>query len=139
MPKPSVCEIRTHFDRHGFGLWAVQPLDGPEFIGFAGLSIPHYEAPFMPAVEIGWRLAFEFWGNGYASEAAKAVLSHAWDVLQLDEIKSITIPTNLRSRAVMERIGMTRDLNGDFEHPLLPPEHPLRLHVRYRKQRESKL
>ncbi len=122
--------IRTHFHEHGFGLWALE-YDGA-FIGFTGLLQVGFEAPFSPAVEIGWRLARSHWQRGLVSEAAQAVLAFAFEPLQLAEVVSFTVPANLRSRAVMERIGMQRDTDGDFEHPLLPAGHPLRPHVLYR-------
>jgi RimJ/RimL family protein N-acetyltransferase len=130
-----VAQIREHFARHGFGLWAVEIAGGASFIGFVGLSVPTFEAPFTPCVEIGWRLAREHWGFGYATEAARAVLGLGFQRLQLGEIVSFTVPANRRSRAVMERIGMTRDPLGDFDHPLLPEGHPLRPHVLYRVRR----
>jgi RimJ/RimL family protein N-acetyltransferase len=112
-------------------LWAVEVKGGPAFIGYTGLGIPSFQAHFTPCVEIGWRLAFEHWGMGYATEAAKAVLNHAsrdWILPRL----AITVPNNRRSRALMERIGMTRDPNGDFDHPELPANHHLSRHVLYR-------
>jgi RimJ/RimL family protein N-acetyltransferase len=109
----------------GWGLWALEA-DG-EFIGFVGLNEPG----FMPGVEIGWRLAREAWGHGYATEAAHAVLGYARDELGLDEVISFTSTTNLRSQRVMERIGMTRDPDGDFDHPRVDDPR-LRRHVLYR-------
>ncbi len=123
--------IVAHFDRHGYGLWAVELPDVP-FAGFVGLNVPVFEAPFMPCVEIGWRLAAAQWGHGYAREAAAAVLKWAFGVKQIPEIVSFTVPGNARSRRVMEAIGMTHDPAGDFEHPLLPKGHRLRRHVLYR-------
>ncbi|HPM52078.1 MAG TPA: GNAT family N-acetyltransferase, partial [Rhodoglobus sp.] len=114
----------------GWGLWAVA-LDG-RFVGFTGLSVPRFEAPFMPATEIGWRFAREAWGHGYATEAARAVLEHAFSELGLPEVVSFTTVANVRSRAVMERLGMTRDPAEDFDHPSVEPGHPLRRHVLYR-------
>ncbi|MFA1541980.1 GNAT family N-acetyltransferase [Actinomadura monticuli] len=116
----------------GFGFWALEVTATGEFIGFAGLSVPRFEAHFTPAVEIGWRLARSAWGRGYATEAARRALRHAFDDLALDEVVSFTSVRNLRSRAVMERIGMTRDESGDFDHPMVPEGHPLRRHVLYR-------
>lgn len=127
--------IRDHFGRHGFGLWAVEVPGIAEFIGFVGLSIPGFDAHFTPCVEVGWRLAFEHWGRGYATEAARASLDFAFDRLGLDEVVSFTVPTNRRSRGVMERIGMTRTPADDFDHPSLHEGHPLRRHVLYRAAR----
>jgi len=126
--------IRADLDSRGWGLWAVEVLDGPSrgFAGFAGLAAPRFEAPFTPAVEIGWRLARRFWGHGYATEAARAVLAVAFGRLALDEIVSFTTADNHRSRAVMTRLGMSRNPADDFDHPSLPSGHPLRRHVLYR-------
>jgi RimJ/RimL family protein N-acetyltransferase len=127
-----VAKIGDHFARHGFGLWAVEVRDVAGFIGFVGLSVPQFEAHFTPCVEVGWRLAFEHWGLGYATEAARAALDFGFQCLALEEIVSFTVPANRRSRAVMERIGMTRNPADDFDHPTLPEGHPLRRHVLYR-------
>jgi RimJ/RimL family protein N-acetyltransferase len=124
--------IDAHFAAHGFGLWAVEIVGGPAFAGFVGLSVPRFSAPFTPCVEIGWRLAVDCWGHGYASEGARAVLDHGFGELGLTEIVSFTVPSNLRSRRVMEKLGMVRDPDGDFDHPALPEGHPLRRHVLYR-------
>lgn len=121
-----------HFDEHGFGPWAVEVIGGPPFIGFVGLSNVAFAAPFTPAVEAGWRLRREAWGRGYAAEAAAAALEYGFGALGLAEIVSFTVPANLRSRRVMERVGMRRDAGGDFDHPRLPPGDPLRRHVLYR-------
>jgi ribosomal-protein-alanine N-acetyltransferase len=127
-----VDRIEAAFERDGYGLWAVEPLETGRFVGFVGLNRVPYETPFTPAVEVGWRLAREAWGRGYASEAARAALGFAFTALGLDEIVSFTVPANLRSRAVMERIGMTRDVAGDFDHPRIAAGHRLRRHVLYR-------
>lgn len=124
--------IGEHFDRRGFGLWAIEVRGGPAFAGFVGLSVPAFEAAFTPCVEIGWRLAFEQWGRGYATEGARAVLDLAFGELGLAEVVSFTVPANVRSRRVMERLGMRRDPVDDFDHPRLPEGHPLRRHVLYR-------
>jgi len=124
--------IATHFTERGFGLWALELPGVAPFVGFVGLAVPRFEAAFTPCVEVGWRLAAEHWGRGYASEAARAALAFGFERLGLSEIVSFTVPANQRSRAVMERIGMTRDPADDFEHPSLPPGHPLRQHVLYR-------
>jgi RimJ/RimL family protein N-acetyltransferase len=124
--------IRGHFARHGFAQWAVEVPGVADFIGFVGLSVPSFEAHFTPCIEIGWRLAAEHWGRGYATEAARAALDFGFRQLDLEEIVSFTVPANRRSRAVMERIGMTRTPTDDFDHPALPEGHPLRRHVLYR-------
>ena len=131
---------RTTFAEHGLGMWAVteKPGDsrpGAPFIGFVGLSIPAFEAPFTPCVETGWRLGRRWWGKGYATEAATAALAFGFGTLALDEIVAYTATGNRRSRAVMERLGMTRDPADDFVHPRLPDDEPLRFHVLYRLPR----
>jgi RimJ/RimL family protein N-acetyltransferase len=126
---------QEHFNRHAFGPFAVELLESGEFIGFIGLSIPAFAAPFMPAVEIGWRLAFEHWGRGLATEGARAALAFGFGELNLDQIVSFTVPANLRSRRVMEHLGMTHNPEDDFDHPNLPAGHPLRRHVLYRIRR----
>jgi RimJ/RimL family protein N-acetyltransferase len=123
---------RRHFQEHGFCCYAVELKSTGEFIGFVGLAIPLFEAPFMPAVEIGWRIAKTHWNQGYATEAAKYVLNHAFNDLNLPEVVSFTPTQNTASQRVMEKIGMTPHPNEDFDHPRLPEGHPLRRHVLYR-------
>lgn len=127
--------IEAHFERHGFGLWAVAIPGVTPFAGFIGLSIPRFEAPFTPCIEIGWRLDPEHWNRGYATEGARAALAFGFRWLRADEILSFTVPANVRSRRVMEKIGMTHSANDDFDHPLLAEGHPLRQHVLYRLRR----
>jgi len=127
----------AHWGEHGFGLWAIERTDDGALIGFTGLYRPSFEAHFTPAVEVGWRLAREAWGAGYATEAARASLRFGFETVGLDEIVSFTVPANLRSRRVMERLGMHRDPDDDFDHPRLPPGDPLRRHVLYRLRREE--
>jgi len=118
------------------GLYAVHVRGTEEFIGFVGLAAPSFEAPFMPCVEIGWRLARGAWGHGYATEAAREVLRHGFETLALPEIVSFTAVANAPSRAVMQRIGMRRDPAQDFDHPRVPEGHPVRRHVLYRLSAE---
>jgi RimJ/RimL family protein N-acetyltransferase len=132
-----VDHIEAHFERRGFGLWAAELRASGEFAGFVGLAIPQFDAAFTPCVEIGWRIAPEYWGMGLATEGARAVVRDAFDVLGLEQIVSFTTSDNVRSRRVMEKLGMTRDPNEDFDHPLLPTGHSLRGHVLYRLKRES--
>jgi RimJ/RimL family protein N-acetyltransferase len=129
--------IEAHFTEHGFGLYAAELVGDGAFIGFIGLDIPRFEAPFTPCVEIGWRLAAEYWGQGLATEGAGAVANYAFRNLGLDEIVSFTVPSNTRSCRVMEKLGMTHNPADDFDHPLLPQEHPLRRHVLYRLRRPA--
>jgi RimJ/RimL family protein N-acetyltransferase len=120
---------------NGFGLWALERVEDGHFLGFTGLSRPSFEAHFTPAVEVGWRLARHAWGRGFAMEAARAALAFGFETVGLEEIVSFTVPANVRSRAVMERIGMRHDPSDDFDHPKLPEGHPLRPHVLYRLAR----
>jgi ribosomal-protein-alanine N-acetyltransferase len=117
---------------HGYGLWAVEVLETGTFVGLTGLNRPLWQAAFTPCVEVGWRFARSAWGHGYATEAARAALAVAFGPLGLDEVVSFTAVANTRSRAVMERLGMTRDPAEDFDHPKLDPECPIRRHVLYR-------
>jgi RimJ/RimL family protein N-acetyltransferase len=130
-----VDRIEAHFDRRGFGLWAVEVRGGAPFVGFVGLSTPMFDAHFTPAVEVGWRLARAHWGPGYATEAARAAVDDGFVEHELDEIVAFTVPANFRSRRVMERLGMTHDPADDFEHPLIAVGSPLRSHVLYRLSR----
>jgi ribosomal-protein-alanine N-acetyltransferase len=132
-----MARFRRHFDQHGYGFWAVEPKGGDSFIGFVGLGTVPFDAHFTPAVEIGWRLAHASWGQGYASEAARASLRVAFLELELAEVVSFTTPANLRSRAVMERIGMRRAPADDFDHPHVPRSHPMRRHLLYRLERSE--
>jgi len=124
--------IEAHFEEHGFGLWAAELRENAEFIGYIGLLIPRFEAAFTPCVEIGWRLAAAYWNRGLATEGARAVVRHAFDVVRLQALVSFTAPANAPSRRVMEKLGMTHDPAEDFDHPMLPAGHPLRQHVLYR-------
>ena len=132
-----VGRVRAHFDRHGFGWWAAELQDTGAFIGLIGLVHIPFEAHFTPAVEVGWRLASAYWGQGYATEGARAALEAAFTQLGLSEIVSITVPANMRSRRVMQRIGMTRDPADDFDHPRVPDGSPMKRHVLYRIGREQ--
>src|SRR6202035_4615529 len=127
-----IARIEAGFDRRGYGLWALELLDTGQLLGFTGLEVPSFEATFTPAVEVGWRLARSAWGRGYATEAALATLAFGFEQAGLGEIVSFTSTPHLRSRAVMERIGMTHDPTDDFDHPELEDGDPLRRHVLYR-------
>lgn len=130
-----VDRIEDQFAKHGFGLWAVELRETGDFIGYVGLWPATLEAPFAPAVEVGWRLARQFWGFGYAPEAARAAIADGFDRLGINEIVSFTATINAKSRRVMEKIGMTSEVGDNFEHPAVPPGNPLRPHVLYRLQR----
>lgn len=119
-------------DDKGYGLFAVENFETEEFLGFVGLNEPTFDAPFTPCIEIGWRLHKDHWGKGYATEAAKAVLALAFERLNLTEIVSFTSPLNTPSVKVMEKIGMTRDESGDFDHPNIEDGSPLKKHILYR-------
>ena len=125
-----LARIRESIDGRGWGWWCVDI--GGQCAGFTGLSSPPYETPFTPCIEVGWRFRPQFWGHGYASEAARLALNYGFETLRLNEIVSFTAADNYRSRRVMERIGMQRDLTGDFDHPRMPEGHRLRRHVLYR-------
>jgi RimJ/RimL family protein N-acetyltransferase len=124
-----VKRIQSHFGRNGFGLFAVEIKATGEFIGFTGFSIPGFESFFTPCVEIGWRYKKEFWGRGYATEAARACLTYGFETLQLKRIVSFTSPLNVNSERLMKRIGM--NYAGDFDHPLIRKDHVLCRHVLY--------
>jgi len=132
-----VDRIQKHFSEHDFGLWSIEVPGVAPFIGFAGLTWARFSAHFTPCVEVGWRLAFEHWGHGYATEAAGLALGHGFGALALSEVVSFTSATNHRSRAVMERLGMCRDPAEDFDYPGFPENHPLRGHVLYRLGSDS--
>jgi RimJ/RimL family protein N-acetyltransferase len=141
--------IEAHFRTHGFGGFAAELRATGAFIGFIGLAVPNFDATFMlppsaPAdtnpqlvVEIGWRLAYSAWGQGLATEGARAVTRYAFEILNLPSLVSFTVPANIRSRRVMEKIGMVQDSAANFLHPNLPEGHPLRPHVLYRLHSSS--
>jgi RimJ/RimL family protein N-acetyltransferase len=128
--------IGASFETHGYGLWAVEVRGEASFIGFVGLAQVDPALPFAPAVEVGWRLARAYWSRGFATEAALAVVDFGFEQHKLEEIVSFTSTGNLRSRRVMERIGMRRDSDDDFDHPLLAEGDELRAHVLYRLSRK---
>ncbi|MFC5379966.1 GNAT family N-acetyltransferase [Aquipuribacter nitratireducens] len=132
-----VDRVLARWAERQYGLWALERSDTGEFIGYTGLWPAEFEAPFTPAVEVGWRLARAHWGQGFATEAALESLRYGFDDLGLDEIVSFTARTNERSWRVMERIGLRRDAAGDFEHPSVPLGHRVRPHVLYRLRRED--
>lgn len=120
------------WQEHGYGMWVVEVPGEASFAGVVGLNRIAFKAPFTPAVEIGWRLARPFWGRGIAYEAARAVIEDGFHRLGLTEIVAITTPPNERSWRLMERLGMLRDIDGDFDHPGVPDGHRLKRHVLYR-------
>jgi RimJ/RimL family protein N-acetyltransferase len=139
LPRLSRAETATmieafdeRFERDGFGFWALELREEGELIGFTGLRRVPEAMPFAPAVEVGWRLARSRWGAGLASEAARASIDWGFRELDLDEIVAYTTPGNVRSWSLMERLGMTRDPDGDFPHPGIPPGDPRSGHILYR-------
>ena len=132
-----VRKAMQHYEEHGYCLYAVELKSTHEFIGWVGLAIPSFEAHFTPAVEIGWRLSSNHWNQGYATEAAKAVLAYAFNTLGMDEIVSFTAVNNQPSRRVMEKIGLLHHPEGDFDHPKLEKLHPLCRHVLYRLKNQG--
>jgi RimJ/RimL family protein N-acetyltransferase len=132
----ALARIRGAIAERGWGLWAVE-VDG-ELAGWTGLNPPTWTAPFTPCVEVGWRLRRKFWGRGIATTAAREAVRYGFEELKLPELVSFTVLANERSWRVMERLGFTRDLAGDFDHPLLAAGHPLRRHILYRKKNPAR-
>ncbi|MCP9337090.1 GNAT family N-acetyltransferase [Pseudomonas xanthomarina] len=128
----AMARCRLHFARFGFGFWALELKSDERFVGLAGLSWSRLQLPFCPVVEIGWRLGHEFWGQGFAREAAEASLACGFDRLQLPEVVAYTAALNDRSQALMETLGMQRQPAGDFDHPNIAEGHPVRPQVLYR-------
>jgi RimJ/RimL family protein N-acetyltransferase len=124
--------IEAHFQRYGFGLCAAELRHTRGFIGFIGLAVPTFQSHFTPCVEIGWRLCADCWGQGLATEGAREMVRYGFEEIGLEALVSLTVPANIRSRRVMENLGMTRNPADDFDHPGLPEGHALRRHVLYR-------
>ena len=124
-------------DKKNYTLWAVEIKKFAKFIGFIGLNHTDFDAPLCPAVEIGWRLDSQHWGNGYAPEGAKACLDYGFNKIGLKEIVSFTVPSNVNSLKVMEKIGLKRDFRNNFDHPKLSQDHPLSKHVLYRLTKDD--
>jgi RimJ/RimL family protein N-acetyltransferase len=127
---------QREIEARGWGLWAVEERADGQLIGCVGLAVPSFTEHFTPCVEVMWRLRRASWGHGYATEAARECLRFAFETLGLPEVVAFTVPANVRSRAVMQRLGMVHDPGDDFDHPRLPPGHTLRRHVLYRIQRD---
>lgn len=125
------------WERYGFGRWTIEVPGVTAFAGIVGPMHVPFSAPFTPAVEIGWRLCHAYWGRGYASEAARASCVFGFETLGLEEIVAFTVPANVRSRRVMERLGMTHSPDEDFDHPLIPAGHRMRRHVLYRLRKPN--
>jgi RimJ/RimL family protein N-acetyltransferase len=131
--------VNNHHNKHGYTLWATELKETGELIGFIGLNYTDWAAHFTPTVEVGWRLGSQYWSKGYATEGAKAALDYGFRKCGLKEIVSFTVPANIRSIRVMQKLGLKRDLNGDFAHPKLPTDHPLSQHILYRLTKENYL
>ncbi len=129
--------IIGQFDEQGWGLWVAEVPGVAPFIGFVGLAMATFPAPFTPALEVGWRLASEHWGRGYAPEGARAALDFAFAELGVDEVVSFTAVANANSRRVMEKLGLTHDPSENFDHPNVDVDSPVRRHVLYRVVKTS--
>lgn len=134
--KNFIATMNQQFVKFKYTLWAVEEKSSGKLIGWIGLNRPTWKAHFTPCVEIGWRLGSKYWNKGYATEGAKAALKYGFETFDLNEIIAFTVPKNLRSIKVMEKIGMKRDLKGDFMHPKLPSDHKLSQHILYRIQKK---
>lgn len=128
-------KCQAHIVDKGWGVWVVEHANTRTFIGIVGLHVPSADLPFSPCVEVLWRLALPYWGQGYATEAAAAALNVGFECLDLPEIVAFAVADNHRSRAVMERLGMV-DSGQNFEHPHLPEHSPLREHCLYKISRQ---
>jgi len=128
--------IKSLIEEKGWGFWAVEHVKDKAFMGFVGLNEPTYDLPVNPCIEIGWRLVKKYWGKGYASEAGLAALKVAFETLHLNEVYAFTPVSNLKSRAVMQRLGMI-NTDKNFEHPMVPENHVLREHVLYKIDKQS--
>lgn len=139
MTKNFIDKVNAHFEKHSYSLYATVRKDTGEFIGFIGLLIADFDAHFTPATEIGWRLSSKHWGQGFATEGAKAVLDYAFRELKIPEIVSFTAEGNAKSVKVMQKIGLRHNENDDFDHQKLDDTNPLKRHVLYRLNRQEYL
>jgi len=133
----TAASMREEIERDGYGFWAVEIKATGAFAGMIGLNEITYDIPVHPKREVGWRLAFDAWGHGYATEGARAALQFAFGKLGWPEVVAFTAAINERSQRVMDRLGMTRDPAADFDHPRVEPSSPLRPHVLYRVKRSA--
>jgi RimJ/RimL family protein N-acetyltransferase len=131
--REQAARVRAELERNGYGWFVLERKAEPGFAGVIVIDDIHWDTPFQPRREIGWRLPVYAWGRGFATEAAGAALEYAFDTLAWPEIVAMTSRLNLRSIRVMEKLGMVRDADCDFEHPRIPEGHPIRPHVLYRK------
>ena len=137
--KNLIVMINNQFEKYGYTAYATERKDSGEFIGFIGIFKPEFESHFTPTTEIGWRLSSNHWGQGFATEGAKAVLDFAFRELKIPEIVSFTAAENAKSIRVMQKIGLQHNEADDFDHPKLDDESPLKRHVLYRLSREEYL
>lgn len=137
--REQAARMRADLDRDGYGWFVMERKDAAGFAGVMALAHARAPLPFSPLQEIGWRLPVESWGHGYATEAGSALLAYGFETLNWPEIVAFTAAINVRSRRVMERLGMTYDPKDDFEHPRVPEGHPVRPHVLYRKIKTPEL
>lgn len=134
----SAADFQKGIEERGWGLWAAALIDDPtEFMGFIGIAPTNFVAHFTPAVEIGWRLAYKFWGKGYATEGASAALKYGFETIGLDEIVACTTSENRRSQNVMKKLKTHYNPEDDFDHPRVPPGHKLTKHILYRIDRRE--
>jgi len=133
----TAARMRRELERDGFGFYVVELKHNGQFAGIIGIDEIPYDVPFTPAREVGWRLAYDTWGHGYATEGAKAALAMAFDRLGWEEVVAVTALVNKRSERVMQRLGMVRDPSADFDHPRVPEGHALRPHMLYRIRRDQ--
>tara|TARA_Y100001970_G_C14223971_1_gene854421 strand:+ start:2183 stop:2737 length:555 start_codon:yes stop_codon:yes gene_type:complete len=127
-----VCKASSQIDENGYSFWAIELKESSKLIGTMGIADVYFKAHFTPAVEIGWRLDNKYWRRGLGYEGAKAILSYAFNTLMMKEVVSFTSSINTPSISLMEKIGMKKDIGGDFDHPNVDVNHPLRKHVLYR-------
>lgn len=132
-----VARTQAHIDRHGFGVWAVEAPGVAGLIGFVGLVHVPEDVPCAPAIEVAWTMGAAWWRHGFCTEAARAAMRDGFDRLGLAEIVAFTAATNTPSQGVMRKLGMTRDVDADFDHPRVPAGHALAPHVLYRLQRPA--
>lgn len=132
-------KMNEQYNKLNYTLFAAIEKESHNLIGFIGLNSPSWESHFTPCVEIGWRLESKFWGKGYATEGAMAVLDYGFNQCGLNEIVALTVPQNIRSIKVMQKLGMTYKASDDFNHPLVPLNNKLLKHVLYRIERVNYL
>jgi RimJ/RimL family protein N-acetyltransferase len=134
-----VARTQAHIDRHGFGVWAVEAPGVADLIGFVGLVHVPDDVPCAPAIEAAWTFGARWWRQGYCTEAAAAAMRDGFERMGFPEIVAFTAASNEPSQGVMRKLGMTRDIDGDFDHPRVPMGHALARHVLYRRLRPQEI